>query len=80
MRSQLNDWKKTPWDKIDTDSLLVASKNILKEIETMTGEMRTWRVYQSLVLEVKNLLVVLPLINQLHRYCASLLASPGLAV
>lgn len=66
VRHVFNDWKKTLWDKIDTDSLLVACKNLQREIEAMPAEVRNWKVYLGLLGEVKNLLIVLPLVNLLH--------------
>lgn len=66
VKHQFDDWKKTLWDKIDTDVLLRECKNILEQIEGMPSETRNWPVQVGLTKEVNNLLTVLPLVNLLH--------------
>ncbi len=64
---QFADWKKTLWDKIDTDLLLVACKKIQRQIQTeFPSEVHGWDCYQGLMGEVNNFLTVLPLVNLLH--------------
>lgn len=67
VRHQFNDWKKTLWDRIDTETLITACKALQREIEEMPLEIRNWEVYKGLVNEVKNLLIVLPLVTLLSR-------------
>jgi dynein heavy chain len=66
---QFDDWKKTLWDKIDTDSLLMQCKKLQRQIMQMPVEVQSWDCYTGLVGEVKNLLTVLPLVNLLHSPC-----------
>jgi len=66
VRYQFEDWKKTLWDQIDTDSLLSACKRLQKLIQSIPQEIQSWDAYQGLNTEVKNLMTVLPLAQQLH--------------
>lgn len=66
VRTQLQEWQRTLWDKIDTDVLVEKSKALQKQITKLPKESRGWGVYQGLQSEVKNLLTVLPLVTLLH--------------
>lgn len=66
VRTQLQEWQRTLWDKIDTDILVEKSKALQKQITKLPKECRGWSVYQGLQSEVKNLLTVLPLVTLLH--------------
>ncbi|CEL96675.1 unnamed protein product [Vitrella brassicaformis CCMP3155] len=61
-----DDWKSTLWDKIDTDDLLTRVKDLSSQIKYLPKELKGWRIYQWLVEDVKNMSIVLPLINDLH--------------
>ncbi|XXQ31198.1 Dynein heavy chain, cytoplasmic [Plasmodiophora brassicae] len=61
-----NDWKKTLWDKIDTEALMDKTKNLQKRIGALPKEMRAWKAYVGLQNEVRNMTTVLPLVNLLH--------------
>lgn len=69
VKTQFGDWKKTLWDDIDTDSLLSQCKQLLKQVNAMPKENKTWKVFLGLQGEVKNFLTVLPLVNLLHSPC-----------
>jgi len=69
VQHQFDDWKKTLWDKIDTDALLMACKKLQRQIMQMPVEVQSWECYNGLLGEVKNLLTVLPLVNLLHSPC-----------
>ena len=66
IKHQAEDWKKTKWNAIDTDELLVETKKLQKSLIQLPSEVQGWDVYQGLTSEVKNLLTVLPLVNLLH--------------
>ena len=66
IKHQAEDWKKTRWNAIDTDELLVETKKLQKSLLQLPSETQGWDVYQGLTAEVKNLLTVLPLVNLLH--------------
>lgn len=69
VRHLFESWKKTLWDKIDTDSLLMDCKKLQNQIKMMPKELRSWKVYQGMLAEVKNFATVLPLVNSLHSPC-----------
>merc|ERR1719162_793911 len=60
------DWNSTLWDKIDTDNLLTLVKDVQTQVKILPKGMRSWKLYNWLVEEVKNMSTVLPLINDLH--------------
>lgn len=69
VQNQYNDWKNTLWDKIDTEDLLEQNKNLEKTVKTLPKEVRGWSGYSKLQETVKNMAVILPLINELHSPC-----------
>lgn len=66
VHSMYNSWKKTLWDKIDTEDLLEQNKNLTNTVKTMPKEVRTWKTYANLNDKVKNMTIILPLISDLH--------------
>ena len=66
VRTTFADWRKTPWNKIDTDVLISESNKLKRQIALLSPEVRSWPVYEGLVAEVKNLSVVLPMVDLLH--------------
>jgi dynein axonemal heavy chain len=83
VRSQFDDWQRTLWDKIDTESLVDATKKLQKQLKEINKEARSWGVFVGLQDEVKNLLTVLPLVTLLHspamrdRHWRALMKSTG---
>uniref|UniRef100_A0A0G4GMS7 Dynein-1, subspecies f n=1 Tax=Chromera velia CCMP2878 TaxID=1169474 RepID=A0A0G4GMS7_9ALVE len=61
-----NDWKATLWDKINTDDLLSRVKDMAQQVKNLPKELKGWKLFQWLTDEVKNMSIVLPLINDLH--------------
>ena len=66
VQSTINQWNDTLWDKIDTDELLLAVKDMTLMVKNMPKEVKGWKIYTWLADEVKNLSTVLPLISELH--------------
>lgn len=66
VQNQYGEWKMTLWDKIDTEELLEQNKNLERMVKALPKEIRGWRGYTTLSDTVKNMAVVLPLINELH--------------
>ena len=63
------DWKTELWSKINTDDLETQNKNLLKNMRavgTTTPIVKGWQVYRDIEDQIKNMGVVLPLINDLH--------------
>lgn len=67
---QFASWKKTLWDKIETDSLT----QIIKDMQTkqtnpnqpQNKDIRSWKAFVALNERVKNMNAILPLISMLH--------------
>lgn len=67
---QFNAWKRTLWDKIDTESLTQLIKDMqVKQTNPSNPankEIRSWQAFTALNDRVKNMNAILPLISQLH--------------
>ena len=59
-------WRRTLWAAIDTDDLLDETKKMLAETKKLPKQMRAWEVYMRVEDLVKNMVTVLPLVNELH--------------
>ena len=62
-------WNSQLWNDIKTDDLEDVNKNLLKNLRKMANEnpvVKGWTVYRSIEDAIKNMGVVLPLINSLH--------------
>ena len=75
------DWKTELWSKINTDDLETQNKNLLKNMRavgTTTPIVKGWQVYRDIEDQIKNMGVVLPLINDLHSdACATATGRPS---
>ena len=54
VRFSVDDWKTTPWRKIDVDMMDVELKRFAKEIRQLDKEMKAWDAYTALDGFVKN--------------------------
>ena len=67
---QFNAWKRTLWDKIDTESLTQLIKDMQTKqtnpTQAVNKEVRNWKAFMCLNERVKNMNAILPLISQLH--------------
>jgi dynein heavy chain len=62
-------WNALLWPDIKTDDLEDVTKNLLKSLRKMAAEtpvVKGWAVYRSIEDAIKNMSVVLPLVNDLH--------------
>jgi dynein heavy chain, axonemal len=62
-------WNALLWADIKTDDLEDVTKGLLKALRKMANEtpvVKGWTVYRSIEEAIKNMSVVLPLINELH--------------
>ncbi len=66
IKCTFGDWRKTLWDKIDADTLIRETNQLRKQLIQLPAEVRTWEAYQGIYDEVQNMIVVLPMVNQLH--------------
>lgn len=67
IESSVDDWKKTPWKKIDVEDMEQECKKMAKEIRTLDKAMRTWQPYIYLEQLLKNLVTSLRAITELQN-------------
>ncbi|XP_022915026.2 dynein beta chain, ciliary isoform X1 [Onthophagus taurus] len=63
----VDDWKTTPWRKIDVENMDIECKKFAKEIRMLDKEMRTWDTYLGLEATVKNTLTSLKAVGELQN-------------
>jgi dynein heavy chain len=69
---QFDAWKSLPWDKIDTELLMM----LIREMQTKqcsptaphNKEIKSWKAFVALNQRVKNMNTILPLVSQLHHW------------
>jgi len=62
-------WKRCAWDQVDTDKLESQNKTILKTLRANGNNdqiIKQWQVFRDIEDAIKNMQIVLPLINDLH--------------
>jgi dynein heavy chain len=62
-------WKRCAWDAVDTDKLESQNKTILKTLRANGNNdqiIKQWQVFRDIEDAIKNMQIVLPLINDLH--------------
>ncbi|XP_041975803.1 dynein beta chain, ciliary [Aricia agestis] len=67
VRTSIEDWKTTPWRKIDVENMDIECKKFAKEIRLLDKEMRTWDTYMNLEATVKNMLTSLRAVGELQN-------------
>ncbi|XP_052121253.1 dynein beta chain, ciliary-like isoform X2 [Frankliniella occidentalis] len=67
VRTSVEDWKTTPWRKIDVENMDIECKKFAKEIRALDKEMRSWDTYTSLEATVKNMLTSLRAVGELQN-------------
>lgn len=63
----MDDWKTTPWRKIDVENMDIECKKFAKEIRMLDKEMRSWDTYMGLEATVKNTLTSLKAVGELQN-------------
>ncbi|XP_049809049.1 dynein beta chain, ciliary [Schistocerca nitens] len=63
----IDDWKTTPWRKIDVENMDIECKKFAKEIRALDKEMRSWDTYVTLEATVKNMLTSLRAVGELQN-------------
>jgi hypothetical protein len=64
--SQLDEWKKTQWEDINTSVIDEQFKVFQKELKRLGKPMRTWDVYTGLDTAIKTFSSLMPLVTQLR--------------
>ncbi|KAJ8957969.1 hypothetical protein NQ318_001970 [Aromia moschata] len=67
VRTCVDDWKTTPWRKIDVENMDIECKKFAKEIKMLDKEMRPWNTYTGLDSTVKNTLTSLKAVGELQN-------------
>ncbi|CAB3241075.1 unnamed protein product [Arctia plantaginis] len=67
VRTSIEDWKTTPWRKIDVENMDIECKKFAKEIRLLDKEMRSWDTYITLEATVKNMLTSLRAVGELQN-------------
>nr|CAH7754609.1 unnamed protein product [Callosobruchus chinensis] len=67
VRSCMDEWKTTPWKKIDVEGMEMECKKFGKEIRQMDKELKGWDVYVQLEASIKNMLTSLRAVTELQN-------------
>lgn len=67
VRSCIEEWKTTPWKKIDVEGMEMECKKFGKEIRAMDKELRGWDVYIQMEATIKNILTSLRAVSELQN-------------
>ena len=65
------EWRSALWADIDTEAFDAVNKKIMKDLRNFTnnnGVVKAWTLYKDLETKVKDMSVLLPLINDLHSH------------
>lgn len=63
----IEDWKTTPWRKIDVENMDIECKKFAKDVRLLDKEMRIWDTYIQLEATVKNMLTSLRAVGELQN-------------
>lgn len=86
VRTSIEDWKKTPWRKIDVENMDIECKKFAKDVRLLDKEMRSWNTYLQLESTVKNMLTSLRAVGELQnpairqRHWIQLMASTKVSI
>lgn len=67
VRTSIEDWKLTPWRKIDVENMDIECKKFAKDVRLLDKEMRQWDTYTMLESTVKNMLTSLRAVGELQN-------------
>ncbi|XP_050294546.1 dynein beta chain, ciliary-like [Anthonomus grandis grandis] len=67
VRSCIEEWKLTPWKKIDVENMEMECKKYGKEIRQMDKEIKGWDAYIQLDATIKNMLTSLRAVTELQN-------------
>lgn len=67
VKTSIDEWKKTPWKKIDVEAMEMECKKFAKEIRAFDKEMRSWDTYIELEATVKNIMTSLRAVTELQN-------------
>lgn len=67
VRTCIEDWKTTPWRRVDVENMDIECKKFAKDIRLLDKEMRSWDTYVTLEATVKNMLTSLRAVGELQN-------------
>ncbi|XP_065217396.1 dynein beta chain, ciliary [Planococcus citri] len=67
VNNYIENWKRTPWRKVDVETMDIECKKFAKEIRALDKEMRSWEAYTVLERTVKNMLTSLKAVSELQN-------------
>ncbi|XP_037924668.1 dynein beta chain, ciliary isoform X3 [Hermetia illucens] len=67
VRTSIEDWKTTPWRKVDVENMDIECKKFAKDIRLLDKEMRVWDTFIMLEATVKNMLTSLRAVGELQN-------------
>lgn len=67
IQSSIEDWKTTPWRKVDVENMDIECKKFAKDIRLLDKEMRSWDTFIKLEATVKNMLTSLRAVGELQN-------------
>uniref|UniRef100_A0A1A9USE8 Dynein heavy chain linker domain-containing protein n=1 Tax=Glossina austeni TaxID=7395 RepID=A0A1A9USE8_GLOAU len=67
LTSCIEDWKTTPWRKVDVENMDIECKKFAKDIRLLDKEMRSWDTFVKLDGTVKNMLTSLRAVGELQN-------------
>lgn len=67
VRTSIEDWKLTPWRKIDVENMDIECKKFAKDVRLLDKEMRQWDAFVMLESTVKNMLTSLRAVGELQN-------------
>lgn len=65
--SWIDEWKHTPWKRIDVEAMDMDCKKFGKDLRAMDKELRTWDVYLQMEANLKNMLTSLRAVTELQN-------------
>lgn len=67
VQTSIEDWKTTPWRKVDVENMDIECKKFAKDIRLLDKEMRVWDTFINLESTVKNMLTSLRAVGELQN-------------
>ena len=61
-----NSWKATLWPDVNVDNMMIFCSKLQKEIKTLVKQVRSWDVYLGIMKSINEMLIDLPLVQDLR--------------
>ena len=61
-----NSWRSTLWADVNVDNMMIACSKLQKEIKTLVKQCRSWSVYLGMMKQIADMLIDLPLVQDLR--------------